>query len=762
MSYSHWFIPWRRDRRRWLCVVRGWNREIESTLRGVGSDLRLLLVTGGTMKTSIYVGADTEKTVVNLSGEPLQQNETRVLAKGLNFVPTPKNVPLLDIITSAEACLGPQVPRGKAAEIRGALLDILSRSNHKAASNTTAEERRILKRLRQRTDLVITKADKGNVVVLLHKGTYLEKMNELLKSDIYTPIAEDPTDVVRKTLISLLQYFEHETDDTQLPKIRNYIHYICNSQCPEIYGLPKIHKPGVPLRPVKIIMPLTGNRTSSVKNSRQFCAEIKMITLRPSDILVSYDVKDLFTSIPMDITLNALENLLDKDSTLSQRTSLKAFHVKKLVSFCMKEANYFRFGEQCFMQNSGAPMGSSLSPVLAEVFMEHLEEIAFSTANESIVPVLFKRYVDDVFAITKSGEDEAFLNHLNSLFPACISFTIEKEEDGRLPFLDALIIKEGDRLKTTVYRKPTHSDRYLHFSSHHPRSVMRGVISGMVERARAICDEEFLAKELGHIKTTFFSNGYPAALISSATTHATARPEEHVPSPTAPLLILPYYNGLGEKIKRMGRTVGFQVYFKSAASVRSIVRNDKVRMAPNEKPGVIYEILCTCSASYIGETGNSLSHRYEQHLNCLNRYKNALDDQRGLGIKRRGRPRKLQPNEAMDEAIKASAIVEHASRCDGQMHPNVIANEPDFRLRKIKEALYIRHNVVINRDKGQRHLDQGRYRGQRHLDQPNYAKSVMLNNNRLTYFFPIKTDFLSVPLIRALMTERVSSESSAQ
>ncbi|KFD45354.1 hypothetical protein M513_13768 [Trichuris suis] len=82
--------------------------------------------------------------------------------------------------------------------------------------------------------------------------------------------------------------------------------------------------------------------------------------------------------------------------------------------------------------------------------MEHLEEIAFSTANESIVPVLFKRYVDDVFAITKSGEDEAFLNRLNSLFPTCISFTIEKKEDGRLPFLGALIIREGDRLKTTV------------------------------------------------------------------------------------------------------------------------------------------------------------------------------------------------------------------------------------------------------------------------------------------------------------------------
>ncbi|KFD61551.1 hypothetical protein M514_08450 [Trichuris suis] len=53
----------------------------------------------------------------------------------------------------------------------------------------------------------------------------------------------------------------------------------------------------------------------------------------------------------------------------------------------------------------------------------------------------------------------------------------------------------------------------------------------------------------------------------------------------------------------------------------------------------------------------------------------------------------------MDEAVKASSIVEHASWYDGQLHPNIIANEPDFNLRKIKEALYIRQNVVISRDK---------------------------------------------------------------
>ncbi|KFD51919.1 hypothetical protein M514_07248 [Trichuris suis] len=79
---------------------------------------------------------------------------------------------------------------------------------------------------------------------------HIEKLNELRKSNIYTPIHEDSTDSARKTLTSLVQYFEHQTCDTELPEIRNRIRYTCNSQCPDIYGLPKIHKPGVPLRPV--------------------------------------------------------------------------------------------------------------------------------------------------------------------------------------------------------------------------------------------------------------------------------------------------------------------------------------------------------------------------------------------------------------------------------------------------------------------------------------------------------------------------------
>ncbi|KFD66906.1 hypothetical protein M514_08864, partial [Trichuris suis] len=91
---------------------------------------------------------------------------------------------------------------------------------------------------------------------------------------------------------------------------------------------------------------------------------------------------------------------------------------------------------------------------------------------------------------------------------------------------------------------------------------------------------------------------------------------------------------------------------------------------------------------------------HDQHLSSFNHYNHAISELNGTNTKRRGRPRKTKPEEAIDEAVKASAIVEHASWRDGQLLPRTIHCKRDFKLRKIKEALYIRHNHVINRDKG--------------------------------------------------------------
>ena len=101
-------------------------------------------------------------------------------------------------------------------------------------------------------------------------------------------------------------------------------------------------------------------------------------------------------------------------------------------------------------------MGSPVSPLVANIFMEHFEEIALDPRFR-----LWRRYVDDVFCIIKRSNVETALVYLNSLF------TVEKEQDG-LPFVDVLVSKLVDgSMMTSVYRKLTHTDRYLFYNSNH-------------------------------------------------------------------------------------------------------------------------------------------------------------------------------------------------------------------------------------------------------------------------------------------------------
>ena len=117
-------------------------------------------------------------------------------------------------------------------------------------------------------------------------------------------------------------------------------------------------------------------------------------------------------------------------------------------------------------------MGSPVSAVVANLYMEFFEEMALTSAPDK--PALWKRYVDDIWCIVKKGKEEELLDHLNSVRPS-IKFTMELEKDGKLPFLDCSLQRgEDGMLTSTVYRKPTHTDRYLHYTSHHPVHVKRG------------------------------------------------------------------------------------------------------------------------------------------------------------------------------------------------------------------------------------------------------------------------------------------------
>jgi hypothetical protein len=107
-------------------------------------------------------------------------------------------------------------------------------------------------------------------------------------------------------------------------------------------------------------------------------------------------------------------------------------------------------------------MGSPLSPILADLFMDKIEETIKKEDKENHIKI-WKRYVDDVFAIiTKEGNPEEILFRANNI-SRTVKFTLEKEKDGCLPFLDVQITRLGERSITSVYGKKTDSGMYLHY-----------------------------------------------------------------------------------------------------------------------------------------------------------------------------------------------------------------------------------------------------------------------------------------------------------
>ena len=269
------------------------------------------------------------------------------------------------------------------------------------------------------------------------------------------------------------------------------------------------------------------------------------------------------------------------------------------------------FNNQIYRQIEGAAMGSSLSPVVANLFMIYFERKALKDAR--LKPKLWLRYVDDIFVVWPFGKDEllSFLDYLNSIHPR-IQFTVELEEENKLPFLDVLVSKTTNgSLEHTIYRKPTHTNRYLNAESHHHPTQLQGVVKTLISRSVRLSDDRNRPREMEKITTALKQNGYKHQAISNAL-RQTQNPKTKNITEERPITIIPYVKGTTDKIGRLLRKHNIKTVYKPHQTIRSYLKNpkDKIKF---ENQGV-YCIPCgTCNQKYVGQTNRRISARLEEH-----------------------------------------------------------------------------------------------------------------------------------------------------
>ena len=158
---------------------------------------------------------------------------------------------------------------------------------------------------------------------------------------------------------------------------------------PKFYGLPKIHKPDTPLRPIvsscgsvtygvakeltKILKPFVGKSPHHINSTHDFVEQIKQLSLAPGECLSSYCVSTLFTSVLVDPALEVIKDLLEEDPTLMDRTALPVKDIILLLKFCLKDI-YFSFQGKFYEQVESVLMCSLLSPIVANLYMEYFEQ----------------------------------------------------------------------------------------------------------------------------------------------------------------------------------------------------------------------------------------------------------------------------------------------------------------------------------------------------------------------------------------------------
>ncbi|XP_065671956.1 uncharacterized protein LOC136089796 [Hydra vulgaris] len=297
---------------------------------------------------------------------------------------------------------------------------------------------------------------------------------------------------------------------------------------------------------------------------------------------------------------------------------------KKLLQISTS-GSHFLFNGKFYDQLDGVAMGSPLAPILANMFIGFHEQTWVNNCSSSI-PFFYKRYVDDIIAIFNSEfEAQEFFKHLNRQ-PKNLRFTMEKEKDNQIPFLDVLINKSNS-LSTSVYHKKTYTGLLQNFFSFVPSCYKTGLIRCLIDRTYKINNTWFgFDKDIKNLSLVLKNNQFPQKVID---TEIKLYVEKKINPPVIntvdntniryfKLPFIGFYSNFTKtKIDKIIKKYCKNVIIKFIFTTDKLKNNFCIKdpLPKMLKSNVVYKFSCAgCNASYIGETSRHLATRINEHL----------------------------------------------------------------------------------------------------------------------------------------------------
>jgi len=394
-----------------------------------------------------------------------------------------------------------------------------------------------------------------------------------------------------------------------------------NPKAPKLKALIKLHEENHPIRPLvnfvtapsyfiskyiknQLTTKLNLSNTYNIKNNHELLEKLHNITVTENTKIMSFDIKNLYTNIPVPETLNIIKNKIKND--------LESINLINDLKIILSQ-NYFQFNNKFYNMKDGLAMGSPLSSIISETFLQEYENKTVENLKAKYNIITWIRYVDDILCIVEENIDisDEILNTLNTQHPN-LQYTLERESNNSISFLDIKITKNytNKKFDFTIHRKETSTNTIINKKSQHPIQHKIAAITALTNRMKIVSKYTETKEEIITIKEIVHANGYNTDIIRRIMNKQ--KKTEHKTDDNRQWATFVYHDEDTYKITNI-LSKYVKISFRTTNHIYNLLPNNIEKINKYEQSG-IYSLECpTCKKLYIGMTKRKYKTRYEEH-----------------------------------------------------------------------------------------------------------------------------------------------------